>query len=109
MVWHEELFVGKSVNPRRKKRMIRKINKRSILNRAYLITLPANTDNLLDIIDAKVVRRRGYPDQNLYIIGLAGSYEEAVTLAAEILYSYYLACGDFRLQECIQYSRERFK
>lgn len=99
MVWYDDLFVGKSITPRKRKRIIRKIKRRSIFNAAYLLTLSTNPDNLIDIIDVKVIRQRYYPKKELFIIGLAGNYEEALMLAGEIVSGIYTAQGNFRVRE----------
>lgn len=102
MVWYDDLFVGESIRPRRQKRIIRKVKKRSIFNAAYLLTLSANPQDLIDIIHTRVVRQRYYPRKGLVVIGLAGSYEEALQLAAEILISLYTVQGDFKLREFLK-------
>ena len=99
MVWYDDLFVGESISPRRKKRIIRKVNRRSILGAEYLLTLSANPDNLIDIISTQVVRQRYYPRKDLVVIGLAGNYEEALLLAGEIVSGIYAVQGDFNLRE----------
>lgn len=105
MVWLDDLFVGESIRPRRQKRIIRKVKKRSIFNAAYLLTLSSNPDNLIDIIHTRVVRQRYYPRKDMVVIGLAGSYEEAVQLAAEILSGLYTVQGDFNLREFLKKNR----
>ena len=102
MIWYDDLFVGESISPRRKKRIIRKVNRRSIWGSAYLLTLSSNPDNLLDIISTQVVRQRCYPRKELVVIGLAGNYEEAMLLSGEIVSSVYAVRGDFRLREFFQ-------
>ena len=99
MIWYDDLFVGESISPRRKKRIIKKVNRRSICGTEYLITLPSNQDNLLDIISTKVVRQRYYPRKELTVIGLAGNYEEALLLAGEIVCGIYAVQGNFHLRE----------
>lgn len=102
MVWYDDLFVGESISSGRKKRVMRKVKRRSIFNAAYLLTLSANQQDLIDIIHTRVVRQRYYPRKNLVVIGLAGSYEEALTLAAEILVCLYTVQGDFKLREFLK-------
>ena len=81
MVWHDNLYVGRSILHKTKK------IKRSICHNAggsniYVITLASNEQNLLDIIPAWELRQKGYPKSRLYIVGLAGGYQEAVETAA---------------------------
>ena len=102
MIWYDDLFVGKSISPRKKKRIIRKVNRRSIFSSAYLLTLAANPGDLIDIIHTRVVRQRYYPTKDLVVIGLAGNYEEALLLAGEIVSGIYAVQGDFDLRGFFQ-------
>lgn len=99
MIWYDDLFVGESISPRKQKRIIRRIKRRSIFSNAYLLALPSNRENLIDIIYAKEVLKRHYPRKGMMIIGLAGNYEEAKELACEILLSYYATRGEFRIRD----------
>ena len=99
MIWYDDLFVGQSISQRRKKRIIRKVKRRSILGAEYLLTLSANPEDLIDIIDTRVVRQRYYPTKDLVVIGLAGDQEEAMMLAGEIISGIYAVQGDFALRE----------
>lgn len=51
----------------------------------YVITLASNPDNLLDIIDTKILKQKSYPKQNMTIVGRAKDYEEAIGVAARII------------------------
>lgn len=101
MIWYDDLFVGESISDRKKKRIIRGVRKRSFFHNAYILTLSSNPDNLIDIISTKVLRQRYYPRKGLYVIGIAGDYDEAVLLAGTIVSSIYTAQGDFKLREFI--------
>ncbi len=94
MVWHDNLYVGRSILHKTKK------IKRSICHNAggsniYVITLASNEQNLLDIIPAWELRQKGYPKSRLYIVGLAGGYQEAVETAAAIIEEVYRRTGGF--------------
>ena len=105
MIWYDDLFVGKSISPRRKKRIIRRVNRRSIWGAEYLLTLSSNPDNLMDIIATRIVRQRYYPRKDLVVIGLAGNYEEAMMLAGEIVSGIYAVRGDFKVREFFEKNR----
>ncbi len=99
MIWYEDLFVADSICERKKRRIIRGIKRRSFFPQAYVLTLASNPDNLLDLISTGVLRQRGYPKKQLFVIGIAGDYEEAVCLAGQIIDGIYRARGDFCLRE----------
>lgn len=101
MIWYDDLFVGESISPRKKKRIIRRLRRRSPFNSAYVLTLASNPDNLIDIIQAKELCQRYYPRRRMVVIGLAGDYAEAMQLAGNIIYGIYCAQGDFELRRFI--------
>jgi len=101
MIWYDDLFVGDSISSRKKEKVIRGVKKRSIFHNAYLLTLSSNPDNLIDIISTKVLRQRYYPKKGLFVIGIAGDYDEAVMLAGEIISGIYAVQGNFKLREFI--------
>ena len=105
MIWYDDLFVGESISPRRKKRIIRKVNRRSLLGGEYLLTLASNLDNLIDIINARVIRQRYYPKKEMVVVGLAGDYEEAMLLAGEIISGIYAVSGDFKVRDFFEKSQ----
>ena len=106
MIWYGDLIVGESISSRKKEKIIRGVRTRSIFHNAYLLTLASNPDNLIDIISTKVIRQRYYPKKGLYVIGIAGDYEEAVMLAGMIINGVYTVRGDFRLREFIRDNRQ---
>lgn len=99
MIWYEDLFLGESITERRKKRIIRGVKKRSFFSHAYLLTLPTNPDNLMDLISTGVLRQKHYPKKGLFVIGIAADYDEALLLAGRIVAGIYAAQGNFNLGE----------
>lgn len=97
MIWYEDLFLGATVSERKKKSVIRKVNKGSLLVNAFVLTLPSNNENKIDIIDCKELCQKAYPKEGMVIIGIANDKEEAMELSGEILTSLYAACGNFDL------------
>lgn len=103
MKWYDDLYVGESI--------IHKTNKIKwkILHNAgqiriYVITLASNDKNLLDIIPSQELMQKGYPKRDLYVVGLAKGYDEAVEVAASIIDEVYRQTGAF---EVASYLREK--
>ena len=94
MTWYDELYVGESI-VHKTKRVKWKINHNAGQIGIYVIALPSNEKNLLDLIPAWELMQKHYPKKQLYIIGLAGDYDEAVTLAAMIVCEAYAKTGSF--------------
>ena len=103
MKWYDDLYVGEGI--------IHKTNKIKwkILHNAgqiriYVITLASNDKNLLDIIPSQELMQKGYPKKDLYVVGLAKGYDEAVEVAASIIDEVYRQTGAF---EVASYLREK--
>ena len=94
MNWHEDLYVGESIRHR-----YRKVKWKIMHNAgqmfAYVITLASNERNLLDLIPARELLQKHYPKKHLYVVGLAGNYDEAIALAGQIVSDVYRTTGAF--------------
>ncbi len=97
MTWHDDLYVGESIIHKTDKIKWKICHNAGQLN-IYVITLASNEKNLLDIIPARELLQKGYPKQNLYIVGLAKGYDEAVEVAASIIDLVYQKTGGFAVR-----------
>lgn len=84
MIWYDDLYVSENIE-KKKEKIKWKIKHNAGLLQMYVITLPCNSENLLEIISTKELMQRHYPKKNLVIVGMAKGYEEAVTIAATII------------------------
>ncbi len=94
MKWHKDLYTGESVI-RREKKVKWKVMHGAGQLRVYVIALASNPRNLLDIIPSWELLQKHYPKKGLYIVGLAGNYQEALELAGHIVSDVYRATGGF--------------
>lgn len=94
MNWYSELYIGDGAKPKAKK-IIRKLKRNAGQIDIYLITLAANGQDMLDIINAAYLKqpvvRRNLP----LIVGIAKGYDEAVGLVQEMLLETYEQTGGF--------------
>lgn len=97
MTWHDDLYVGESIIHKTNKIKWKICHNAGQLN-IYVITLASNGSNLLDIIPAKELLQKGYPKHDLYIVGLAKGYEEAVEVAVSIVDLVYQKTGGFAIR-----------
>ncbi len=72
----------------------------------YLLALPSNPENLLDIIPAKDLLQKGYPKETLRIIGLAKGKKEALALVTQIVDEVFQETGDVKL---VDYLKEKWR
>lgn len=105
MIWNNHLYVGESVSLKLQKLKWR-INHNAGVLGVYLISLASNPDNLLDIIPSTDLKLLGYPKRFLHIIGIAGSYDEAVELVIQIVNDTMKAQGDLDVRGFLEEDQE---
>lgn len=98
MVWYEDLYVGMSI-VHKTKRIKWKIRHNAGQVNIYVITFASNEQNLLDIIPSYELLQKGYPKKDLYVVGLAKGYEEALSVAASIIEEVYQNTGTFAVRK----------
>lgn len=103
MIWYENLYIGESIPKKNAKirRLKWKIDHNTCLSNAYIIVLCRYGTNLLEIIPARELRQKAYPKRNLYVVGLAKGYEDALQTAAEIVADVYQKTGGFQIKRFI--------
>lgn len=84
MIWYDKLYVSENIEKKTEK-IKWKIQHNAGLLQMYVITLPQNEENLLEIISTKELMQKNYPKKNLVVVGIAKGYEQAVTVAATII------------------------
>ncbi|MFV0464828.1 MAG: hypothetical protein ACK5ML_02045 [Lachnospiraceae bacterium] len=100
MKWYPNLYLGTSLQGQGKYFIRKRL--RMKLKRSYVITFPSNPTNLMDIISTAELCKKNYPKSDLYIMGIAGDYEEAVELAGCILSETYYQTGTFHLKKYLE-------
>ncbi|MGN0160411.1 MAG: hypothetical protein ACI4AQ_03375 [Lachnospiraceae bacterium] len=104
MEWYKNLYLGEMA-ARKKYKLLRKINKRW-LSKAYIITLPSNEENVLDIYSYNEILQHHYDENQLFVIGLAHGKEEALELTKNIVFEVYRACGNVNVTKYIRQMEE---
>ncbi len=108
MIWYENLYMGESIPKKDVKiRHLKwKINHNAVLTNIFIIVLCRSGTNLLEIIPARELRQKHYPKQNLYIVGLAKGYDEALETAASIVIDVYQKTGGFEIKRCLLHTQK---
>jgi hypothetical protein len=97
MVWYDNLYVGESIG-KKKDKVIRKIRQNAGQIGIYVISIASNKSNLLDIIPATDLLFKAYPKKQIFVLGIAKGYDEAVEVAASIIDEVYRNTGDFSVR-----------
>lgn len=77
--WYKNLYVSPSAGKQKKKIMWKVTHKAGLLD-TYLIILPHNGNNQLEILNSSQLLQRHYNDLTTYVVGIAVGYEEALSL-----------------------------
>lgn len=87
-----------------KRKIIRCIKHRKYYKDAFIITIPLNESNILDILPAKELMLPHYKHASLDIVGIATTKDEAIDLAVSIIQNMYNDTKAFRIREYIKLS-----
>lgn len=75
----------------------------------YIIVLAENKGNQLEIIDAMYLMQRYYQKRELFVVGVADGFEEALNLVEKITREVYDATGGADIQAYIKAKQKDFE
>ena len=85
MRFYNKLYIGSSI-ARKKRQIVWKLKKKKPMHNIYCIALAdRHRKDMLDIFHNVVLKQSYYQENPPYIIGIAGSYTEAVDLILTML------------------------
>lgn len=104
MHWYCHLYVGEKAK-RHRFAMIQAIRENRLSPLAYVITPASNGNNLLDIYPAAMLLMPGFPKDDLWILGIASGYWEALELVRKIVDDIYQRTGELSLDALPDFKR----
>lgn len=99
MTFHERLYLGESIPPKKLEKIKKRLCKRPLLSGVYLIVPAHNPNDQLDIFDARQLVQPHYENESFYILGIAADYNEALQLIERMVQDCLRDRGDCRLRE----------
>lgn len=96
MKWYKKLYIGESITENAEE-IIKDISVNENVKKRFLITLPANKSNMLDIITAKMGIMITW--RPVFVVGVAGSRKEAVEMTADLVSEIYEKTSGFDFEE----------
>ena len=99
MRFNKNLYTSEGIDVERVKA---KIGRNALQFSVYLLVLPRGEKNQLEIIDSKYLLQKNYPKEDLTVVGIAGSYANALELVEIISRKVYDSTGDLNIREYIQ-------
>lgn len=100
MKWYNNLYVGENAKRRKHKIIMRSIRHKPQVG-VYLITLPLNDDNSLEIYPSYILLQKYYRKRKLMVVGISEGYDEALIVMQEILMDCYNKTGQFLVRKMI--------
>lgn len=101
MKWYSKLYLGEQARKKRYK-IIHKIKHRKLVKDVFVLTLPHQSGNVMDIYPANVLLQRYYQKRETTVIGIAKGRDEAFRLLERIIMECFRATGDFKLVDFIE-------
>lgn len=99
--WLDDLYVTPAMEAKKSK-IQWKINHGAGVLGAYLLVIPLESVNQLEIIPSGFLKQRYYRRKKMVIIGMTESMEEAYELVRGFLEETYAARGDGKIREWLQ-------
>lgn len=99
LTYRPDLYLGDSINENKLDKIIKKLEKKPLFSGVFLITVSRNASDQLDIFDARQLAQSYYKKHPPYVVGIAGSHDEAVELVERLVQECLKARGDCALKE----------
>lgn len=100
MIWYEDLYVGYSLLAQ-KRQIMRKIKNGKPMFNKYVITLPQNDYDTLEIYPSNVLTQKWYRESDIVVIGIAEGKEEAMDMMTLIVMDCLEQTGGVKVKDFI--------
>jgi hypothetical protein len=97
--FRSDLYLGESIQRKKLDRIKRSLEKHPEHSSLYLLTTSRNPSDQLEIYSGSYLQQSYYQNHPPYIVGIASTHQEAVTLVEQIANECYQTRGDCMLKE----------
>lgn len=97
--YHSKLYLSDGITEKKLDKIKKKLEKKTLLSGVFLIAVSANQTDQLDIFEARQLVQSYYLKNPPYVIGIAESRQEAVSLIEQIVQECLQERGDCALKE----------
>jgi hypothetical protein len=107
MKWYRKLYLGENAK-KSKYKIFRRVRMNKFSIDTYLITLPSNDENLLDVFQANMLLQPYYKkaDRDIFVVGIANGKDEAYEVVRDIIDDVYSHTGAFDIKKYLGISYE---
>ena len=92
MRYYKYLYVQEGLE-KKKDKIIKKLDKKKLQPNLHVITLASNPENNLDIISGKFLFQPSFPQDDLFVVGIVKSYDDAIAFDERIIQEDYDKTG----------------
>lgn len=100
MKWYNKLYIGENAG-KRKRKIINNIRFNKPQLGVYVITLPTNDKNSLDIYPSNALLQKYYKKRDLTVVGIAEGRDESLMLIQRIIMDCYNQTGQYLVKELV--------
>lgn len=100
MRWYKDLYVGYNLLDNKKK-VVRNIKNGKPQFNKYIITLPLNDYDILEIYPSYVLTQKWYRNSDMVIVGIAEGMEEALDMMQLVIMDCYEKTGNVKVKPYI--------
>lgn len=100
MQYYKYLYLAEGLE-KKKEKLIRKLEKRKLQLDVHVITLAVNEKNQLEIYHTIQFKQPSFPYRDLFVVGIARGYDEAVELVERIATEVYEETGTCNIRSYI--------
>ena len=104
MKWYNDLYVGENAK-KRKNKIIMHMKRNKPQLGAYLITLPVNDRNSLEIYPSYVLTQKHYQKKDMFVVGIGLGREETLLVMQNIIIKKKKKTGQFLVKKMIEMNR----
>lgn len=101
MRFYKNLYVSESIDGKKEK-IIRKLKKKKYPLRTYIIAMIEDGENQLEFYSTLMFRQGSVIDDDIFVVGLADGYDDALYLVESIAKEVYEKTGDLDIRSYIR-------
>ena len=99
LTYHDKIYTSPGITEKDLLRIRRKLDRTPLKCDVYLITAGSSKENILEFYHCRQLRQEQYGTHIPHVIGIAGTYEEAVGLIKNLFCECLEVRGDCHLRE----------
>ena len=88
MKFYKYLYVQEELL-KKKEKIINKLNQKKILVNCHVVALSSTEKNQLDIYSSKFLFQPGFPTEDLFVVAIVKSHEDAIEFVENLLKDVY--------------------